>query len=175
MSEPIKYICSCCGKEHEDWPALAYSSPQDYAQLSDDEKEEIAELNEDFCIIRYPDRIGWFIRCTLFQKVTDDCQSLQYGLWASLSEKSFHDYKDNFNNENHETKYFGWLSNGLPDYRFDKHIPTNVITKPGNDRPEIVPHNDFDHAFVHDYHNGITKAEAERRIRDMIEKTSGDN
>jgi hypothetical protein len=31
-----------------------------------------------------------------------------------------------------------------------------------------VPHDDFDHSFVRDYYNGITKIEAEKRIRTML-------
>jgi hypothetical protein len=27
MTETIKYTCSCCGEEHEEWPALVYISP----------------------------------------------------------------------------------------------------------------------------------------------------
>jgi hypothetical protein len=30
-----------------------------------------------------------------------------------------------------------------------------------------VPHKDFDHQFVRDYYIGITKQEAERRIKEM--------
>lgn len=34
-----------------------------------------------------------------------------------------------------------------------------------------MPHKDFDHPFVRDYYNGISKAEAEARIADMMGKT----
>jgi len=168
IMETIKYICTSCGQEHEEWPALGYFSPTPYNNLSEEEKQNIGELSNDFCIIHYPDHTDRFIRCTLTQKVIDHCGDLQYGLWVSLSEKSFQDYSDNFKNENYETKYFGWLCNDLPDYEFDESIPTTVFTRTGNDRPEIIPHEDFDHPFVKDYYNGITKQEAERRIREML-------
>jgi hypothetical protein len=168
MLDTTKYVCSTCGQEHEEWPALAYSSPIHFNDLTEEEKQTIGELKNDFCIIRYPDQTDRFIRCTLTQKVIDHCENLQYGLWVSLSEKSFEDYSDNFNNENHITKYFGWLSNQLPDYDDMTKIPTTVFTRTGNDRPDIVPHNDFDHQFVRDYYNGITKHEAERRIKEML-------
>ena len=169
MPEPIKFICSCSGKEHEQWPSLAYSSPTAYNNLSDDEKQTMGSLTSDFCTIRHPEQTDNYIRCVLIQKVTDHCQDLQYGLWVSLSDKSFEDYSAKYKNDIHETKYFGWLSNNLPDYTFEESIPTTVFTQLGNQRPEIVPHNEFEHPFVHDYYNGITKAEAERRIRNMLE------
>jgi hypothetical protein len=168
MPEPIKYICSNCGKEHTEWPALAYDSPSNYKNLTEVDKQSMGTLSTDFCTIKYPDYTDKFIRCTLTQKVIDHCEDLEYGLWVSLSDKSFQDYSDNYNNENYETKYFGWLCNDLPDYNFEESIPTTVFTRTGNQRPEIVPHEDFDHLFVTDYYNGITKEEAERRINEMF-------
>ena len=94
MTGSTKYICSCCGKEHEDWPALGYISPTNYDALSEDDKQNIGKL-------------------------------------------SFQDYSDNYNNENHETKYFGWLSNNLPDYDFTGSIPTTVFTRTGNSRRKL--------------------------------------
>jgi hypothetical protein len=168
MSESIKFICSCCGKEHLEWPALVYTSPTNYKCLSENDKNSIGELDTDFCVINHSNQIDRFIRCTLTQKVIDHCEDLEYGLWVSLSEKSFQDYSGNFNTENHESKYFGWLSNDLPDYEFNESIPTTIFTRTGNQRPEIVPHESFNHPFVNDYYNGITKVEAERRIKEML-------
>ena len=169
MAETTKYICSVCGKEHEEFPALAFSSPTNYNVLSEEDKENIAELTDDFCVIKHRDQTDLFIRCILTQKVNNYCEDLQYGLWVSISEKSFQDYLDNYNNKEYETKYFGWLCNDLPDFVFEESIPTTVFTRTGGHRPEIVPHKDFDHPYVKDYFNGITKEEAERRITEMLE------
>jgi hypothetical protein len=172
MTDQIKYTCSCCGKEHYEWPALTFKSPDNYDILSQKDKDAITEIDSDFCIIKHQDQTDRFIRCTLTQKVNDHCEDLEYGLWVSLSEKSFDDYSKNYNNENHETKYFGWLCNYIPEYEFNQSIPTTVFTKIGNKRPEIIPHEDFDHPFVHDYYNGISKNEAENRINAMLNKVS---
>ncbi len=171
MNDSIKYTCECCGETHENWPALTFISPGNYDCLSPYDKENIAELKSDTCIIEYPNQIDRFIRCTLTQMVNDHCEDLEYGLWVSLSEKSFQDYIENFDNENHEVEYFGWLCNDIPEYRFTESIPTTVITKKGNQRPEIFPHESFDHPFVKDYYNGISKKEAETRIKTMLRKT----
>jgi hypothetical protein len=140
MSDQTKYTCSNCGKEHEEWPALTYISPTNYDSLSEEDKQNIAELTSDFCTITHPNQTDRFIRCTLTQKVIDHCEDLEYGLWVSLSEKSFKDYSDNFDNENHEAKYFGWLCNDLPDYEFPESIPTTIFTRTSGSRPYIVPH-----------------------------------
>lgn len=168
MTTKTSHTCSRCGKKHEEWPALAFQSPHSYDVLTEEEKQAMGELSEDFCIIRHPDQTDRFIRGTLTQQVVDSCQDLEYGLWVSLSEKSFQDYQDNFDNENHETSYFGWLNSTIPQYDFSESIPTNVWTRTGHLRPEIVPHRDFDHPFVKDYYAGITKKEAEKRISSML-------
>ena len=129
-------------------------------------------MDSDFCIVRHPDQTDRFIRTTLTQKVIDHCENLEYGLWVSLSEKSFQEYADNFKNQTLQTKYFGWLSNDIPEYEFLEGIPTTVFTRTGNERPEIIPHKDFDHPFVKDYYDGITKQEAEKRIKAMYDIVS---
>jgi hypothetical protein len=63
----------------------------------------------------------------------------------------------------------------LPDYDNTLQIPTTVITKRGDSRPEIVPHSDFDHPLVKDYYNGITMREAERRIDDILKTLDSNN
>ena len=167
-NKKTEFKCSECGKVHSEWPALAFKSPANYDFLSDKEKTELGKLESDFCEIHYEDQIDRFIRVTLTQKVKDACETLEYGLWVSLSEKSYLDYKENYNNPNHETGYFGWLCSNVPEYGDTSSIPCDVMTKSGNDRPEIFPHEDFDHPFVRDYYGGISKTEAENRINEMI-------
>lgn len=164
----MKYTCKNCGKEHAEWPALAFISPYHYHNLSDEEKEIKANFGEDYCIITHEDCTDFFIRCTLSQKVNDHCEDLDYGLWVSLSEKSYLDYQENFKNEHHVTQYFGWLCNSIPEYKDTLAIPTTVQTREGNLRPLIIPHSDFEHSFVKDYYQGISKEVAEKRIQDML-------
>jgi hypothetical protein len=163
-----KFKCTECGQVHMEWPALIFNSPANYHTLSEDEKSEIGKMESDFCEIYYEDQIDRFIRVTLTQKVNKACETLQYGLWVSLSEKSYMDYKENFNNPNHETAYFGWLCNNIVEYGNTFLIPCDVMTKSGNDRPEIFPHEDYEHPFVRDYYNVISKAEAKNRIDKII-------
>ncbi|KMQ64358.1 hypothetical protein ACM46_08685 [Chryseobacterium angstadtii] len=162
----MKYICECCGEEKEDWPAIAYNAPLFYHQLSEEELKN-AELTSDLCTVQYSEHIHYFIRAVMVQEVAESCQDLEYGIWVSLSEKSFNEYVENYDNEEFETGYFGWLSNFLPDY-IEEHIPMNVIVNNKVGRPFIYPHQDFDHPFVHDFYNGITLGEAEKRINRIL-------
>ncbi|WP_448698992.1 DUF2199 domain-containing protein [Mucilaginibacter sp. AW1-3] len=164
----MKYICPECGKEHDEWPALTLISPDAYRGLTEDEKTTIAVKTDDFCMITYEDQTDRFIRVTFTQTVNDNCQGLDYGVWVSLSEKSYNDYADNYHNENHEVSYFGYLSNLIPGYEDKRSVKCTVFTRKGNARPYLVPFEDFDHPFVKDYYSGITLAEAEKRISNMI-------
>jgi hypothetical protein len=159
------FTCSVCGQMHEGFPALGSDAPYLYHNLSEAEKEDLAELSDDFCIIRHPDQTDRFIRVVLNQKIIDFPEPLQYGLWVSLSEKSFNDYKKHYNSTDHFTTYFGYLCSRLPDYENTLSIRTNVQTAADSNRPEIFPHDDqMDNPFVRDYFEGISREEAERRI-----------
>lgn len=165
----MKYICSNCGEEHEDFPALAFKSPVYYDILSEQEKSTKGELTSDTCLIQHDDQTDRFIRGVLVQPIKDACQDLDYGLWVSLSEKSFQDYIDNFDSDDHETIYFGWLSSSIPEYESTLSIKTTVHTR-GKQRPLIVVQEDNDHnnPFITDYFEGITEAEAIDRINNMM-------
>lgn len=165
----MKYICSCCGEEKEDWPAIAYSAPYPYFSLSEEEIKN-SELSSDVCIIRYSDETCYFIRAVMIQEVNETCQDLEYGVWVSLSEKSFNEYVENYYNEEFESGYFGWLANYLPDYEFENAIPTDVVVDNKIGRPFIYPHESHDHLFVKDFYQGISKQEAERRIELVLKK-----
>ena len=164
----LEYNCSVCGENHSEWPALTFYSPASYNELTKDEKNSIGILDSDFCTIKYEDQIDRFIRVVLKQNVNNSDQNLNYGLWVSLSEKSYSDYMENFNNDNHEEQYFGWLNSRIPEYENTMNIPTTVNTKRGNERPEIIPHEDFENEFVKDFYNGISREEAEKRIHEMM-------
>lgn len=165
----MKYICECCGKEKEDWPALAYKSPASYMELTKEELKN-AELSSDLCVIEHPEQTDRFIRTVLVQEIIDSCQTLEYGVWVTLSEKSFNEYVENYNNKNFEAEYFGWLSNYLPDYDFSESIPTNVVVNNKMGRPFVYPHERFEHPFVNDFYDGITEKEAESRINKILNK-----
>ena len=153
---------------HEGWPAIAFTTPDSYDTMSEENRKKyVKELNDDFCVIEYEDQTDRFIRCVLYQKVIDHCHDLHYGVWASLSEKSFSDYKAHYDSLDYEATYFGYLCSQLPEYENIDSIKTNVVYI-GEHRPEVIPHTDqMDIPFVKDYYEGITKAEAERRIKHM--------
>lgn len=172
MSSASKYTCSVCGKEHTDWPAITWSSPYQYNVLTDKDKECLCKIDSDFCVISHPDQTDRFIRCTLHQQVLDHDEEIDYGVWVSLSEKNFNDYVEHYNDREYEGQYFGWLCNNVPPYEKTLSIPTTVRTRANGQRPFVVPHQDHDHPFVHDFYNGISLEDAISRIHESIEVDS---
>jgi hypothetical protein len=164
----MKYTCKKCGSEHEGRPAIVFNSPDQYDRLNEEDKKSIATLSDDFCVIQHPEQTDRFIRAVLHQNINDDCPTLDYGVWVSLSEKSFKDYLDNYDNEDHEATYFGFLCNNLTGYEDTLSIESNVVLR-GKIRPEVIPHDDqLDNDFVRDYYEGIDKEAANRRIKEIL-------
>lgn len=165
----MKYICSKCGQEHEGRPSISFDSPYHYGRLSEEDKQSIAKLSDDFCVIRHPDQTDRFIRAVLHQRIKDDCRTLDYGVWVSLSETSCTDYLDNYDNDHHDATYFGFLCNNLTGYEHTLSIKCDVVLR-GKLRPEVIPHDDqLDSEFVRDYYDGIPNDVAEQRIRKVTE------
>jgi hypothetical protein len=105
----------------------------------------------------------------MFQNVLDHCQTLDYGVWVSVSEKTYNEYYDNFDSGEHEGTYFGFLYN-IPGYEQVLSLKTNVVIAKGTQRPEAIPHrSQLGSQFVTDYYEGISKEAAERRIRKFLE------
>ena len=46
------------------------------------------------------------------------------------------------------------------------------MTRKNGFRPELFPHQSFEHPFVKDYYSGISKKEAEKRISEMLKIVS---
>lgn len=80
-------------------PQSALPPPYPYNQLSEEERIAYqAECDSDFCIIRYPDQTDRFIRAVLPIPIIGHQETLEYGVWVSVSEKSFNDYQSRFYN-----------------------------------------------------------------------------
>jgi hypothetical protein len=155
----VKWACSRCGAEHEglplDWafPAPAYweggRSAGDW-------------LTDDLC--RWSDDSGaptYFIRGVLPIAVEGSTDVLAYGVWSSLSERSFERVTELWDDEAlvDEPPYFGWLSNRLPGYPDTLRLQVAVVMRAVERRPALVllPH---DHPLVDEQLHGVSRERA---------------
>ncbi len=162
-----EFKCSTCGEVHDELPALGFSSPIYYDTLNEKDKKEIAELSSDFCIITHEDQTDRFIRTTLTLPINAVCEDLDYGIWVSLSEKNFNEYKSEFKDNIEGKTYFGMISNEIPDYKESTlGLHVNVNTRSDGMRPEVSVHR-IEHDLISDLENGISIGEAEKRVERM--------
>ena len=160
-------ICLKCGQIHEKLQAIGFDRPWHYDELTVKYKNEIDEISEDFCIIRYSDQTDRFIRAVLSFQIIDVCETLDYGVWVSLSKNSYDDYEMNFKETSEKKTYFGRICNEIQDYKESTlGLHFNVITQNINNRPELVPHQD-EHQLIYDWQNGISIEEALKRIENI--------
>ncbi len=163
-NKEMEYKCSVCGQVHSALPALGYNTPYHYDILTEEDKSEIAEISDDLCIIRHEDQTDRFIRTTLSIPINDACGDLDYGLWVSLSEKSFNEYRSEFKSNVEGKTYFGMICNKIPAYEESTiGLHVNVVTRSGGIRPELELHQS-DHKIVKDWEIGISMEDAEKRV-----------
>ncbi len=115
----------------------------------------MANLDSDFCEICWDDQTDRFIRTVLVIPVVEFELDLEYGLWVSVSEKSFQEYDMNFDNTHYESGFFGWTCNKIEGYEDTLQIPTDVIINPGTQRPQLKLHSNHEHQLVTDFLNGM--------------------
>jgi hypothetical protein len=158
------YTCSTCGKPHEALPAIGFNTPFHYEDLTELEKGKMAEIDDDFCVIYHLEQTDRFIRTVLKIKLSDSCEELHYGVWVSLSEKSFNEYRSGFENNIEGKVYFGTICNIINDYpESTLGLHVNVETKGNGFRPEIILHKNC-HQLVIDCEKGISFEEAKNRV-----------
>lgn len=99
------------------------------------------KLDEDFCKIYDDDDIERYIRCVLPFPVQEWEQTFQFGVWMSVSEKSWDIYKQGFSSGEHELKVcFGYLANPIPEFDDSYLLHADVSFRADNSRPIVILH-----------------------------------
>ena len=161
----MRWTCRYCGEQHDDLPfdwAFAAPAHWDGGKTADD------WLTEDLCV--WTDDGGdpaFFVRGVLYVPVVETGEALRYGVWSSLSQRSFERVIEMWNDPSRveEPPYFGWLANSIPDYPGTLNLPVDVVTDHADLRPTIVPHKSG-HPLVRDHRAGISL----ERVREVAER-----
>ena len=151
MEKVFRFECSCCGGIHEGAPSVAFGAPDDYVAIPESQRDDNTWLSSDFCMVERRDR---YIRCTLEIPVQDYHEGFLWGVWISVSEENFEDYRAHYSDDSHQGRYVGWLGNRLPGYRDTRDIVGAAILQGHGQRPvlELEP---TDHQLSLDFRNGI--------------------
>jgi hypothetical protein len=158
--------CACCGQEiGNHLPALTFEAP---VQWQDDYAGKPgALLDTDFCVINNE---AFFIRTVLRIPILDSKESLEWGVWVSLSEENFERYKQVYGTDEEldEEPYFGWFCNEIHIYPKCLGIKTLVHLQGGGQRPVIELDHENPHPLCQEQHNGITLKRAHEIIKTLL-------
>jgi hypothetical protein len=155
----FSFTCSSCGEVHEGSPGFSFAAPAPYLEQPE-QVQQAGKLNSDLC--KYSDEDGphYFIRVCLEIPIHGHEDPFIWGVWVSLSEKSFARYVETYEEPVVTESYFGWLCNYLPYYPDTYALKTMAHPRPDGTRPYIVLE-ESDHPLCYDFHNGLSIARAQ--------------
>ncbi|WJY91669.1 hypothetical protein CFAEC_04105 [Corynebacterium faecale] len=160
--KPIHFYCPDCDHTHVGLPVISRPYPDVIATKINRVSTDRLRLGNDACRIMYPKPRRSFVRANLDIPITDEDDSLPYGLWVELSERDFDQYR---RCEKHNIPLIidGWLANEAPDFPGTLGIPVQIVTRAFPLRPLLQPvehDNDLWRAFEY----GIEDWEAQLRM-----------
>jgi hypothetical protein len=164
----FSFKCARCGQVHEGSPSFAFRAPDPYIGLSESQKAETAQLSEDLCVITHAEGADRFVRGILEVPIHGTNEPFLWGVWVSLSEKSFSHYRQTFRSSGEGEGYFGWVSNQIALYPYSKNRAADVILQGARNRPKVLLRRAEaeDDQLVLDQINGISVA----RAQDLAER-----
>lgn len=154
----LSFICSTCGQTHDGFPALAFRTPTAWDWASDQERAADWSLQGDLC--RFKD-IDFYVRAVLSLPIIGSDQTLEFGVWSTLSQVNFARYRDSFNDEDQSKlgPMFSWFSNAVPGYPDTVGLACNVLPQDQRQRPLIELEPTDNPLAIHQY-EGFTMEQA---------------
>jgi hypothetical protein len=183
----IEYYCEGCGRVHHpgegtgtgpdlDWPVLNSGLPDPCRELTLHELSSRLVINEDMCIVRGQDHDDIYMHLNLEIPLVDAPGHLVYGPWVGVDHGTFEGIVEHSVPGATQETFIGELATSYPGPT-DAHSPQEPagntplgvqIHTHGPERPTITPDPHARHPLVTDFHTGITREEAELRIRSML-------
>lgn len=170
----MEYICKTCGQSHDSSKvSLAADAPVQWLLLTEEERAE-SELTDDVCMIHAEARPSFYVRACLEVPILQTEQTFTWGVWVSLSEKSFREMGDHWEDPE-RTKlgpYFGWLCTKIPEYPDTVFMKTRVHQRAVGLRP-LVELEPTEHPLSLDQKNGIEAARMQEIIAKVLHPEAG--
>lgn len=163
MAAIFAFNCSCCGALHEGSPSFAFAAPDPYSWLNEEQKQRMAQISDDLCIIQHEERTDYFVRAVLEVPIHGVSEPFTWGVWVSASKQSFERYVQTFESPVAGDGFFGWLCNHIDLYPTDQSRPSDVQIQSGGIRPKVVLHSSTDETdqLVIDQLSGISVERAQ--------------
>jgi len=153
----MKYVwtCRCCGKQYDTLPlSYALPAPDPWLAIPETEHGDRGQISSDTCAI---DGSKFYVRGCLEIPIADCPDRFVWGVWVSVSEKSFDRIGELWDVElrDKEPPFFGWLCNDISIYPRTLKLKTHLHLRNGGMRPfiELEP---TDHPLAVEQRNGMT-------------------
>lgn len=164
MAGIFAYRCGSCDEIHEGSPSFGFDEPDHYACLTDEQKAVNARITSDFCEITFEDRTDFFIRALLEVPIHGVSEPFLWGVWVSISQKSYERYVETYDAPVEGDGFFGWVCNSIPWYPETRNLASDIYVQTVGLRPLLRLHSGStdDHPLILDQVNGITAAKAQQ-------------
>ncbi len=161
----MRFTCTTCGLEHDlDAISFGTSAPVQWDLLSEDERSRSLLAGEQ-CEIESHEGLSFYIRACLEIPIRATSRSFTWGVWCSLSEKSYLETSEHWSDPQRTEigPHFGWLCTKIPGYPDTVFLKTMVHQRQVGTRPsvELEP---TSHPLAVDQRDGIE----EHRLREIV-------
>jgi hypothetical protein len=163
----MAWTCRCCGRQFDTLPTgWSWAKPDLWAETPEALRQPASRLDSDLCRMEFGDRTHHFIRGTLEIPIIGTDDVLSWGVWSSLSERSFERALELWDAEDvsGEERRFGWLANRLPPYADARSVALEVWLRSDGLRPSFRAVSPEDHPIVVDQGQGVTL----ERVQDYV-------
>lgn len=176
----IDYDCAGCGERHrgadgteeKPWPLIDLVHPEPVLRMNRWERLTRVRATEEACLLDNGSTVDCYVRGFLSLPVAGEEALLVYSPWAQLSQDDYLDLVEHWERPDFRGEYRGTLANELPGCPGSLAVPVQVIT-PGLMPPLIVPELTGEHGLWREEREGITRREAELRIRSVLLEEAG--
>lgn len=171
----IDFDCVGCGRRHEGtdgteqrpWPLIEFEGPEAYLRMSPWERLFRSRSTEELCLIDNGRSVDCYLSGFLSLPVRGEQALLVLQPWVRVDERDYLDLVEHWEQPAHRGEYCGTLASRLPGHPDSLSVPVRV-TAPGGLPPIIVPETGSDHPLVTEAREGVSRQEAELRLRSMM-------
>lgn len=171
----IDYDCAGCGVRHEGadgtdehpYPIIEAPRPDAYLRMAPRDRLLRASSSDTVCTILTDEGTQCFVAGFLVIPVEGEESQLDHLAWAQVSEVDYLDFVENWAQPWLPPTRDATLASAVPGYEESLSVPVQVLTH-GWRPPLIVPDLAADHPLALDARDGISRAEAELRVRSIL-------
>lgn len=172
----IDYDCASCGVRHlgadgteeNPWPLIDFVHPEPVLRMNRRQRRFRVRSTEELCLMDTGSEVDCFVRGILWIPVQGEEEAmLMYAPWVRISKDDYLELVDPPDEGAVRWEFEGTLANELPGCRGSLDLPVRLMV-PGAVPPMIVPEQGEGHALWREEREGITRKEAELRVRSML-------